>query len=288
MTPAAITDEIDIDLDHALDVMAEYGVRQAELREVYDRNISAVDAAGIERIKRATVDRGVSIVCLASPFYKTDLPGVDKSGDITGPLHGATALAFEEQLAMLRGLLRTARELNATIIRTFTFWKHGDLTEQIEDLIVASYREPAKMASDAGVVLAIENEPSCYAGTGREVGRIVDRVGSSGLKAVWDPANVVYGGGKADRAEYGAVRSGIAHVHFKDATFDAHGNTKCVLAGDGMVDWAEQMNWLTGDGYTGAVSLETHTQQGGKEAASRMCLAALVRLLEQAQKGERS
>ena len=285
MTPAAITDEINIDVDHALDVMAEYGVRHAELREVYDRNISAVDEAGVERIKRATGDRGVTVVCLASPFYKTDLPGFDHAGSSTGPLHGAVALAFDEQIAMLRRLIRIADQLGTKIIRTFAFWRHGDQTEQIEDAIVEAYREPVRIAADAGVVLAIENEPSCYAGTGREVARIVERVGSRALRAVWDPANVIYGGQFADRGEYDSVRPFTAHVHFKDAGRYAAGKPKCVLAGEGMVNWTEQFRWLTEDGYKGFVSLETHTIEGGKELASRQCLGTLTRLLEQTQRG---
>ena len=37
---AVITDEIDSDLGHALDVMAEYGVQGAELRQLWDKNIA--------------------------------------------------------------------------------------------------------------------------------------------------------------------------------------------------------------------------------------------------------
>ncbi|MDR3710999.1 MAG: sugar phosphate isomerase/epimerase [Capsulimonadaceae bacterium] len=281
MKPAVITDEIDQNLDRALDVMLEYGVRNAELRQVYDCNVSAVDAAAVKRVKRAAEDRGVDIVCLSSPFYKTDLPGAPSSGSDAGPLHGAAAQGFDEQIAMLRRLIDVSAELGASLIRTFTFWKHGEYTEDIEERIAHAYREPARIAADAGIRLLIENEPSCYAGTGREVARLIERIGSDAVKAVWDPANVVYGQQPLDRADYDAIRPHIAHVHFKDACYDAPGASRCVLAGEGFVDWPEQFRWLQQDGYDGYVALETHSTQGGKEAASRNCLTTMLRLLEE-------
>jgi hypothetical protein len=73
-----ITDEIFMDLDTALNVMGEYGVRHAQLRR----------------------------------------------------------------------LIHVASKLDVRSIRTFTFWRRVEYTEQIEDRIVDAYREPARIAQE--------------------------------------------------------------------------------------------------------------------------------------------
>ena len=75
MKLAVITDEIDADLGHALDVMAEYGVPGAELRQIWDKNISDAPDEYWQRAKRELDARGMTVAGIASPFYKCSLPG---------------------------------------------------------------------------------------------------------------------------------------------------------------------------------------------------------------------
>jgi len=278
MKLAVITDEIDTDLSHALDVMAEYGVTGAELRTIGDKNISNLTRSEIEDVRRLLDQRGVSAVGVASPFFKTDLP--ETGSGPTGALHGATAVGFEDQIDLLSRCIEYAKILGTTFLRTFTFWKHGALTPQIEDRIVDAYRVPASMAEDLGITLLVENEYACFTGTGAEAASLVSRIASPAVKIVWDPGNAIFAGESPFPAGYDAVKPFLAHVHVKDARPKDSGELEWVVVGDGVANWQAQVDALRADGYNGYLSLETHYSSGGsKEASSRQCLEALNRIV---------
>jgi sugar phosphate isomerase/epimerase len=278
---AVITDEIDEDLGHALRVMAQYGIDAAEVRSVGGKNISTMTPSEVTSVRRLLDSHGANAIGVASPFYKTHLVGIDTDGEI-GALHGAQALGFDDQIALLRHCIAAAKVLGATMVRTFTFWSRVPLTEQIEERIVDSYTLPAKIAEDAGVTLIIENEHGCFAGTGVEAARIVSRIDSPAVKIVWDPGNAIFAGEQAFPVGYDAAKPYIAHVHVKDAApVGPEGKIEWVVVGGGSVNWPGQLTALKADGYTGYLSLETHYQSGkGKEASSRECLDALQMLLK--------
>ncbi len=107
MKLAVITDEIDADLGHALDVMAEYGVQGAELRQLWDKNIAEAPREYWQRAKDLLDARGMQVVGIASPFYKCDLPGVEPEGP-AGPLHSASARGLGDQIALLERCMEAA------------------------------------------------------------------------------------------------------------------------------------------------------------------------------------
>jgi sugar phosphate isomerase/epimerase len=277
---AVITDEIDNDLAHALDVMAEYGVHNAELRAIGDKNISAMTLEEVESVRRLLDSKGARAIGVASPFFKTDLP--ETGAGVTGPLHGAADLGFDAQIALLKHCFEIARILGAPYVRTFTFWKHGALTPAVEDAIVAAYAAPAKLAEEVGLTLLVENEHACYTGTGDETARIVRRIASPNVKIVWDPGNAIFAGETPFPDGYNAVKPYLAHVHVKDARPNPEsGAMEWVVVGDGLADWPAQVRALRSDGYDGYLSLETHYTGGGdKESSSRACLEALKGIAE--------
>src|SRR5215471_10482614 len=102
MRLAAITDEISQDFEHALDVMLEYGVTAAELRGLWGTNIADLSNDQVARARQALQDRGMNVVCLATPIYKCDLTSnVPNPGEAAGPMHLATPRGLEQQMAML-------------------------------------------------------------------------------------------------------------------------------------------------------------------------------------------
>jgi sugar phosphate isomerase/epimerase len=276
---AVITDEIDNDLAHALDVMAEYGVRHAELRSIGDKNISNMSRDEVDAVRKLLDKKGAKAIGVASPFFKTDLP--DTGTGVTGALHGASSIGFEEQIELLVRCIDSAKRLGAPFVRTFTFWKHGPLTPQIEDRIVDAYAVPARMAEDSGIILVVENEHACYVGTGAEAARVVSRIDSPAVKIVWDPANSIFAGETPFPTGYAAVKPFVAHVHVKDARPTTTGEVEVVVVGGGLANWPAQVAALRADGYNGYLSLETHyASNGSKEASSRDCLAAMKRLVD--------
>lgn len=283
MKLAVITDEIDADLEHALDVAAEYGVRGVELRQIWDKNIADAPQEYLDRAKTLLDARGMTVVGIASPFYKCDLPGVEAEGP-AGPLHAASARGLGDQIALLERCIGIARFFDTTLIRVFSFWKRGTLTPEIEEQIVDAFAEPVALAEREGMILGLENEHACFLGTGAQAARVLEEVNSPALRAVWDPGNAFMDGEAAFPTGYEAVKPFVAHVHVKDGHVPPGAAApEWTLVGTGQIDWRGQIAALKADGYAGYLSLETHwTGGGGREASSRSCLEALRTLLAEA------
>src|SRR5690242_13364835 len=98
--PAVITDEITQDFERALDVMLEYGVRNAELRGLWGTNIMDLGPEELARAKKALDDRGMRVCGIASPLYKCNLWPED-AGEEKGPLHLAVERSLDQQLTLL-------------------------------------------------------------------------------------------------------------------------------------------------------------------------------------------
>ncbi len=280
MNLAVITDEIDADLGHALDVMAEYGVRGAELRQVWDKNIAEAPRDYWQRAKEELDARGILVAGIASPFYKCPMPGAEPDGPL-GPLHSATALGLGDQIALLERCIEAARFFDTELIRTFSFWKQGPLTPLQEEMIVDAYAEPALLAERAGLTLIVENEHACCLATGAQTARVLAEIGSPAVRAVWDPGNAFMAGELPFPTGYEAIKDFIAHVHVKDASVAPGALAPAwAVVGEGEIDWAGQLAALKQSGYAGWLSLETHySGHATKEASTRACLEGLQALL---------
>lgn len=281
MKLAVITDEIDANLERALDVMAEYDVKGAELRQVWQKGVSDSSNEDWARAKDLLGSRGVSVVGIASPFYKCTMPGAVPGGP-RGPMHSAIARGLGDQISVLERCIEAAHFFDTKLIRTFSFWKDGPLTPEQEEIIVDAYAEPARIAEAAGVTLIIENEHACCLGTGAETARVLEKINSPAVRAVWDPGNALMAGEQPYPSGYEALKDFIVHVHIKDAAVPAGGGEpEWTVVGGGQIDYVGQFAALRRDGYDGWLSLETHWTGGGsKEASSRACLDALVQLLK--------
>lgn len=277
---AVITDEIDADLALALDVMAEYGVQGAELRQLWDLNISDAPLEYWQRAKRELEARGMTVAGIASPFYKCGLPGAEPDGP-AGPLHSASARGLGDQIALLERCIEAAHFFETKLIRTFSFWKHGLLTPNQEEMIVDAYAEPAAIAERAGVILGIENEHACCLATGAQTVRVLEEIRSPSVQAIWDPGNAFMAGELPFPTGYAAIKDFVTHIHIKDAYVPSGGLVpEWTVVGEGAIDYAGQFAALKQHGYEGWLSLETHySGHATKEASSRACLEGLQRLL---------
>ncbi len=281
---AAITDEISQDFALALDVCKEYGGEGAEIRSVWDTRVQALTDQQVKDMQRLLDERGMRVCCIASPFFKCDL------GD---------AQQYREHLDILRRCIEISHAFGARIVRGFTFWRKGPL-EPVWSRIVDGFGEPVKILREMDAVLGIENEHSCYLGTGGEVARLLVELKDPHVGAVWDPANQVFAHAEPPYPNgYEAVRERMVHFHIKDAAWNqAEGKSHCTPIGEGDIDFRGQIRALLDDGYEGYVSLETHwrpealTQEqisrpGGAafsstgEYASRVCFENLLKIIKE-------
>lgn len=286
MKLSVITDEISMDLAHALDVMSEYQVKSAELRGINNKNICDFPEDELKEVKNILADKGFSVSCIASPLLKCELrKGI--TGEV-GRMHDAVERSYEQQIDLLKHCLYLTDYFDTNIIRVFSFWKRGEFTPEVEDEVVRTLTEMGEIAGKAGKILGLENEHDCYVGTGVETGRVLRRVNHPAVKAVWDAGNAFFADEKPYPEGYEALKDNLVHVHVKDVEELRDGSRRCVVVGEGQVDFKEQIEALARTGYSGYISLETHYVPfaGTPEQGSRLCLASLRHLVDGAVSGE--
>ncbi|MDX1933612.1 MAG: sugar phosphate isomerase/epimerase [Capsulimonadales bacterium] len=284
MRLCVITDEISQNLGHALNVMAEYGCKDAELRNVYGSYIVDADENLIARVEQDLKNAQMTVPCIDTPFFKCDLPGTTPGQGAGGPTHNARQRTPDEQMHLLLRAIDLCKRFESPYIRIFSFWKRGPLTPDIEERIADQLVRPCEIAERAGITLLLENEHSCYLGTGKETARVIEKVGSPALKMIWDPGNAYVAGERPFPSGYDSAKPHLAHLHIKDARATDEGKIEWTVVGEGEIDYAGQFAALRADGFSGAVSLETHYKgpNNNAEEASRLCLAGMRRLIEAA------
>jgi sugar phosphate isomerase/epimerase len=277
---AAITDEFSPDIEIAVRSMQKLGMKGAELRMVFGKNIIDLSDEELDRAIAIVRGAGLEIISIASPLLKCvlpDAPEVDSryQQDIFASKH-----TFEDQPRLTSRAFQIAQRTGARIIRVFSYWRTVRPAECFDRVVIA-LRGLADQAAAQNRIIGIENEHACNIGTGAEAAEVLAALDHPNLKLVWDPANAVVGGERAIPDGYGKLPvSRIQHVHAKDCVMDGHKPNWCRI-GDGVVGWRAQIDALVRDGYKGWISLETHWPGpgGDKHEASMICGRALMELV---------
>jgi L-ribulose-5-phosphate 3-epimerase len=279
-----LTDEISQDFPHACEVAArEFGLGWVELRAMSNKNVINWDAHDIAEAKAVLKKFNLRVSEIASPIFKIDWPGAPKSpSSPKTPQYGAD-FSFAQQDELLDRAFVLSKAFDDAPIRIFDFWRLTDqkpYREAIDDRL----RQAAIKAGKQAVTLTLENELDCNTATGVEAGRLLNAVKEKALMLNWDPGNAAARGEKPFPDGYSHLpKNRIAHMHLKDVTAKGDGKTEWTAMGKGTIDFVGQFRALKRDGYTGAMSLETHWRGGGTpEESTRRSFAGLKALLQQA------
>jgi sugar phosphate isomerase/epimerase len=190
---------------------------------------------------------------------------------------------FDQQIELLHDLIQKCRILDTDIIRVFSFWKQGPLTDEVWKKMVDSYREPLNIAKKENVILALENEHSCYIGTGAEAGRLVKKINHPNMKIIWDPGNAFCAGEVPYPGGYAAVKDNMIHVHIKDPRKNTKtGKFEFCVVGEGELDYKNHLMALAKD-FSGVLSLETHfiPEGGVQEQGTIACMKSLKKMVSE-------
>lgn len=267
------TDEIDDDVETAAQLLAEFKLHWAEVRNIWGKYNTVQP---LERVQeaRAILDRHkVRANVLGTGFFKIPLP--DDSPKGRGIL--------DNQWALLNSAFERAKIFGTDKIRIFAFThKDGnkpDLSHypRIHELL----REAADKAKARGFRLAIENVGSSYVWTGEQAGRLLKAVPHPNLGVTWDPNNAGSAGEQSYPDGYKHLDPArIFHVHLRDFRKVGEKWEWCAV-GDGVMDNAGQIRSLLKAGYKESFTLETHYKSPqGKAHATRTSLTALLKVIE--------
>lgn len=284
MKLGVITDGISRDFEHALNVMAEYGLKYPELQFVWDREVGDHDAGQVARIKALLDQHDMEVSCISRhnfgglPVLQTEI------GDTT----------FEDHVSGLRRCIALAKTLGTNIVRIMGCKKEMILfgyngaedwivTAGAWDKLVKLMAVPVQIAEEEGVTLVVETGNNAMITSGFLARKLIDELGSSHLKLLWDIPNTMYCTDIPFPDAYNEIRDYIGHIHIKDAKADiARATVGFYPLGEGDVaPYLEPIaNALKRDGYAGAISYESvYRPEGGTfEDGFRASVAKFVEI----------
>lgn len=229
---------------------------------------------------------GMKVTDIASPFMKVDAPGFTTKEGQRDTFNAR--FGYKEQPEVLDRAMELAKVLETDKIRVFSFWRI-EKPAQVFDLVVTDLRRAIDKAKKQRITLVLENEHDCNIATAAESVKLLSAIQYPYLGLNWDPGNAYAAGEKAYPGGYNLLpKNRILHMHVKDARRcqAGSGNWKTDWApmGKGDIDYAGQFKALMRDGYSDAVSLETHWRNEKKNAeeSTRVCMQGLKDLIARA------
>jgi sugar phosphate isomerase/epimerase len=282
---SVINDEISQDFDHVCYVAShDFGLKWIELRGMWDKNISELDAAQVDQARAILAKYNLRVTDIASPLFKTDWPGAPLSKESPKRDQFHADFDFKQQDALLEHCIGLAKSFSTDRIRCFDFWRLED-QKPYREAINHKLSEAARTCAKQNLILLLENEMACNTATGAEAAATLKAVPETNFMLNWDPGNAAtFAGSMPYPNGYKLLpKQRIGHCHAKNVIRKAEGKWEWAPVGEGVVDWAAQLKALQRDGYHYAVSLETHWRGAGTpEASTRISMKGLKDALAKA------
>jgi len=282
---AVINDEIGQDFGRACEVASrEFLIDWIELRGMWNKNLLRLDAKEVEEARRILEKNNLRVTDIASPLFKVDWQGAPQSKFSPKRDQFNADFTFEQQDEVLERCIELAKAFSIDRVRCFDFWRL-DEPSPFRAAINARLLDAAAKAGKKGVTLLLENEPACNTATGAEAAKVLSEVRSPHFLLNWDAGNAATLGETPFPDGYALLpKERIGHCHCKDAVKSSDGKGyQWAAMGSGIIDWVGQFKALKRDGYTYAVSLETHWRGAGTpEESTRQSWAGMKKQLREA------
>lgn len=235
---SGFSDEIAESVEAQFKVLNKLGIGFFEPRGIDGKNIAALSDEEAEELKKKMDAYGIKASSIGSPIGKVKLEE-----------------DFEVHFEQFKRVVEIAGKLEAGYIRMFSFYHQGgEWTEEQRSEVLARLGRMIRYGLEHDVVLLHENEKDIYGDTIERCADLMEELGGTHFKAVFDPANFVQCGQDTKEA-YNRLKDHIAYVHIKDA-FCKDGRVVPAGAGDGNLEFV--LGSLLGSGYDGFLSLEPH------------------------------
>jgi len=267
-------DEIDDDPQVVVRFMKEFGLRYAEIRNVWGKYNTSQPVEKMRELRGIFDEHGITTSVLATAFFKVPLP----------PETPAGRAALDKQWQLLEGAMERATIMGTKKIRTFAF-TYGNNEKpdaaaypRIYELV----REAARRAKAKGFQLALENVNHSYVWSSTETAALLKAVPDDALGLTWDPNNAGQTGEKVFPEGFRRLDPArIFNVHLRDFRKSATGEVEWCAVGEGEMDNVGQIKALLKAGYREALTLETHYKSPqGKQHASRTSMTGLLKAVE--------
>jgi sugar phosphate isomerase/epimerase len=281
---AVINDEITQDFEKACQIVSgDFGLRWIELRSMWDKNVTELDAKQIEDARKILTQYKLRVTDIASPLFKTDWPGAPRSSqsEKRDQFHADFDASAQDKL--LEHCISLCKSFETDRIRCFDFWRLDD-PKPYRAAINSKLQQAAERCAKDNIILLLENEMSCNTGTGEEAAAVLTAISNNNFMLNWDPGNAAALGSTPYPTGYDLLpKNRIGHCHCKDVVGKPDHKYDWAPVGAGGIDWAGQLQALQRDGFRCGLSLETHWRGAGTpEASTRISMDGLKNTLMKA------
>jgi sugar phosphate isomerase/epimerase len=281
---AVINDEITQDFEKACQIVsADFGLRWIELRSMWNKNVTELNAKQIEDAKKIVEEHKLRVTDIASPLFKTDWPGAPRSSQsqTRDQFHAEFDASAQDKL--LERCISLCQSFNTDRIRCFDYWRLDD-QKPYRAAMNAKLQKAAERCAKDNIVLLLENEMSCNTATGEEAASVLEAIPNKNFMLNWDPGNAAAVGSTPYPTGYHVLpKERIGHCHCKDVVMKEGHKYDWAPVGGGIVDWVGQFQAFERDGFHYGVSLETHWRGAGTpEASTRISMDGFKKTLTKA------
>lgn len=272
MKVSIITDQIDQDLETALQVAKEHGYKYVELHNVFSKSIESCNFVEVEEIQRLLEKYDMKVSCIASTvFFLCPLYDDDKVSLFNEEFKTVTG-NVEDHLLYFAHACSIAKQLNCSYIRLFPFRfpdnkKPPFGTPEEQQLIIDNIKKAVNIAEKHNITIVLENCPYSRLPKGMMTIQVIKAINSPHLRLLWDPANAFRAyvqnvpqeyltGTLQDELE--AIYPYIGHIHIKDYRYDTTSESNFIHTAllEGDIQYEPIFDYLKENKYDLTVSLE--------------------------------
>jgi sugar phosphate isomerase/epimerase len=284
MKLGVITDGISRDLEYALNVIRETGLKYADLQFVWDKEIGDQTQEEIKKIKDLLIMYDMQVPCITRHNFVGMLVMATEPEDE----------AYQKHMDGLRRCINIAKELGTDMVRVMSFRKemiifgHNGAEKWVAstgswEKLLKLMEAPVQLAEDEGITLAVETGNNAMITSGWLGKKLIDDLGTKHLKLIWDIPNTLYCTEIPYPDAYEEIKNYIGHIHIKDCKSNIARATVqfCPLGEGDMAPYLEDLSAaLKRDNYQGVISLESvyRPKDGSFEDGYRECLPVFKKL----------
>ncbi|MBQ9782585.1 MAG: sugar phosphate isomerase/epimerase [Clostridia bacterium] len=208
---SAFSDEAGSSIQEQISAMKRNGIRLTELRSIGGKNVADFTEEEAVNYQREFEENGIAVWSIGSPLGKVDV-NVD----------------FDEYSKKVEHVCKLAKIFKTDKIRMFSFFNAFSSEEKVFE----NLSKMVEIGKAYGVKMYHENEKDIYGDVAERVLRIMENV--KGLKYIYDPANYLQCGEKADDTLEKFVKT-TDYFHIKDVQASS-GALVPAGHGDGKID----------------------------------------------------
>src|ERR1700678_1502092 len=153
---AVINDEISQDFEKVCQIVSgDFGLRWIELRSMWDKNVTELNAKQIEDAQKILEEHKLRVTDIASPLFKTDWPGAPRSSQSKMRDQFHADFDADAQDKLLDRCISLAKSFNTDRIRCFDYWRLED-AKPYRIAINAKLRQAAERCAEDNIILLLE------------------------------------------------------------------------------------------------------------------------------------